>query len=217
MAAGHRSGAPWHEGAPSTAWRHARDILNRTRRHGDRDGSGAGDIAGSTDFRLVTLKAHRYSRIVYPVPFAFRQPFCGVPSLSRPTRAPQRRGRPVGLSGQVAPIHPAARSGKAESGKRRMIGQEKENEYSLCAYGVVRFRGAAHVFGFIRASPRLGFVWSARAARLRTASLPRRWLYLDARLLGLERRRRRLLLGTRHMGTGAGSRLPLDPTVLGMG
>src|SRR5260370_9719327 len=52
------------------------------------------------------------------------------------------------------------------------------------------------------------------AAGVRPAGLPRPWLYLDARILGLWRRR--LLLGAGNVGSGAAGWLPLDAGLLGI-
>jgi hypothetical protein len=51
---------------------------------------------------------------------------------------------------------------------------------------------------------------------LRAASLSRPWLSLDAWLLGLRRRLRRLLLGAGYMGDGSGTRSALDSSLLGL-
>src|SRR5882724_9034412 len=55
---------------------------------------------------------------------------------------------------------------------------------------------------------------ASRAAGVRATGLPRSWLYLDARILGLWRRR--LLLGAWNMGDGAAGWLPLDARLLGL-
>ncbi len=67
-----------------------------------------------------------------------------------------------------------------------------------------------------RADQRLHLIRPARVAGLRATSLSRRWLSLDAGLLGLRRRRLRLLLGAGHLGHGSGTRSALDSGVLGL-
>src|SRR4029077_18253560 len=49
------------------------------------------------------------------------------------------------------------------------------------------------------------------------APLSRRWLSVDAWLLGLRCRRRRLLLGAGHLGHGSGTWTALDSGLLGLG
>src|SRR5260221_14695378 len=54
----------------------------------------------------------------------------------------------------------------------------------------------------------------SRATGVCPAGLPRAELHLDARILGVWRRR--LLLGARKMGDGAGTRFPVDSWLLGI-
>src|ERR1700746_3365138 len=60
-----------------------------------------------------------------------------------------------------------------------------------------------------------GTYWASCSACLRAANLPRSWLHLDARILGLGRRRW-LLLGSRNVG-GSTSWNAVDSRLLGMG
>src|SRR5262249_17870795 len=56
---------------------------------------------------------------------------------------------------------------------------------------------------------------AAGPSGVRTAAMPRRWLPLDARLLGVGRWQ--LLLGPRHLGRATAARLPVDAWILGLG
>src|SRR5579872_4526288 len=75
--------------------------------------------------------------------------------------------------------------------------------------------GNARCFsGILRANWNFHSHRPATVAGLRTTHLPRRWVHLDTRLLGL--RPRRLLLGARYVGTCTSTRIPLDSAMVGM-
>ena len=66
------------------------------------------------------------------------------------------------------------------------------------------------------------FSWSRYLRRHRSSRFPvysspfpGRWIYLDSRLLELERRRW-IFLGSRHLGRGARGRFALDARLLGL-
>ena len=92
-----------------------------------------------------------------------------------------------------------------------MVGQEE----TQCV--VVLTCSVRHLCGFVCPSEHSDQDRPTCLACGRTAALPGRGLYLDARLRGLWLRLRRLLLATRCVGAGAGTRLPLDSGVLGLG
>src|SRR5450631_2799215 len=56
---------------------------------------------------------------------------------------------------------------------------------------------------------------TARASGIRSTADPRRRISMDARLLGVERRRPRLLLGSRHLGRSSAAGLLMDAWLLG--
>jgi len=96
------------------------------------------------------------------------------------------------------------------------MGRRKLNEYF--AFRSLLLARASHVGSTGRIFCRrlhLRDNCAASAARLCAAALSRRRLYLDTWLLGL--RPRRLLLGARNLGPAAGSGLPVDPRLLGLG
>src|SRR6266849_2511618 len=81
--------------------------------------------------------------------------------------------------------------------------------FDIVGFGVVAFDGIVCA----GRGGSLGAGRSAGAAGICAAHLPRSGLSLDAGLLGVERRRR-LLLGPRHMGSGAGGHA-VDAGLLG--
>src|SRR5580658_8980244 len=89
------------------------------------------------------------------------------------------------------------------------------NAYPIHSSFSTRNRDVISFFRFFRANWCSDHHRSSGAACLRAAGLPRRWLHLDARILGLGRRR--LLLGAGHVDRSPGSRFLLDAGVLGLG
>src|SRR5450755_2121009 len=99
-----------------------------------------------------------------------------------------------------------------------MIGQEERDAYHLPnSFVAVRTPAALPVGGSVCANWHIHQLCPSRIARLRAASLPRRWLSLDTRVLGLRWRHRRLLLGAGDVGDGSGGRFSLDSSLLGLG
>src|SRR4029077_10333825 len=88
---------------------------------------------------------------------------------------------------------------------------------SQSSFSVIRACDSGRLSWIARPDRRLRNVWSACPAGLRAAAVPGRGLHLDAWLLGLRLRYRRLLLGAWYVGVGTGGRFPLDPGILGLG
>src|SRR5260221_8386265 len=99
---------------------------------------------------------------------------------------------------QYSPLVPVLRTIELASTRRRTRGDCRD------------------LFRRIGAGCSVGRNRSTSIGGLRAADLPRRRLYLDAWLLVLQRRWR-LFLGSRNMGVGARSRLPVDARLLGLG
>src|SRR5215467_11139185 len=74
-----------------------------------------------------------------------------------------------------------------------------------------------HLSGFMGSRVYLGIVRPSCVTRIRSTSVSRARLHLGAGILGMESRRRQLLLGSWHVGASAASRRAVDAWLLGPG
>src|SRR5215469_6757763 len=70
--------------------------------------------------------------------------------------------------------------------------------------------------GFLGSRVYIGIVRPSRVTRICSTTVPYAWLHLGAGILGMESRRRQLLLGSWHVGASAASRRAVDAWLLGL-
>src|SRR5260370_1660632 len=114
-------------------------------------------------------------------------------------------------------------SQQAQESSRKWTGERTENAFRECNSIVGDFGDAAWGSGVLRdgvgpsGSGVFGGICASSVAGVRAAYLSGRRAHLDAWIVGVGRRRRRLLLGARNLGIGAASWISVDAGLLGLG
>src|SRR6266478_4356624 len=112
---------------------------------------------------------------------------------------------------------------QARESSRKWTGERTENAFRECNSIVGDFGDAAWGSGVLRdgagssGSGVFGGICASSVAGVRAADLSGRRIRLDAGILGVGRRRRRLLLGAGNLDIGTASGISVDAGLLGLG